>query len=138
MFTGSPPSASVLVRTFILSICQNFIWLSSPTAKKCFFVVSNCTMPADFFLNPEYVLFIAPSLSFHSTKYGSPSLLVPHENNLRFNAFGRGSAAIHTSVNEVKYKIKLIYLPASISTVEHCGAPLSRSIIINPRSHQVI
>ena len=83
ILTRSPPSASVLVRMLTLSMSQNFIWLSSPTAKKRFWVVSNWTTPADFFLNPEYVLFIAPSLSFHSTRKESPSLLDPQENNLK-------------------------------------------------------
>lgn len=80
--TCSPPSASVLVRGLTLSMSQNMICPSSPAAKKRFWVVSNCMTPLDFFLNPLYVLLMAPSLSFHSTRNDSPSLLVPQENNL--------------------------------------------------------
>lgn len=67
----------------VLSISQNFIWNSSPAAKKRFLVVSNCTTPNERFLKPENVLLIAPSLSFHSTRWDSPSLLVPQEKSLK-------------------------------------------------------
>ncbi len=80
--TSKEPSASMVVSRLVLSISQNLIRNSSPAAKKRFRVVSNCTTPVDRLRKPEYVRLIAPSLSFHSTRYDSPSLLVPHENSL--------------------------------------------------------
>lgn len=62
---------------------QNLIVNSSPAARNLFLVVSNCTIPTAHFPSPTYVRLTAPSLSFHSTRYESPSLLVPHENSLQ-------------------------------------------------------
>jgi hypothetical protein len=81
--TGSPPSQSVVVSILVLSMSQNLTRNSSPAAKKRFLVVSNWTTPSDRFLNPLNVLLIAPSVSFHSTKWESPSLLVPQEKSLK-------------------------------------------------------
>ena len=83
ILTGRPPSASVLVRTLIMFTSQNLIWLSTPTAKYRLFALSNCTMPAELVLNPEKVLFTTPSFSSHSARKQSPSVVVPHENNLK-------------------------------------------------------
>ena len=127
--TGSPPSASVLIRTFVLSISQNFIWLSSPTAKKWFLVVSNCAMPLDFFLNPLYVLFIAPSLSFHSTRKESPSLLVPQENNLKFKRISCNF--VHRHMNKELWKRNFFF---PLNKIKRSFKPCESSFYLFPSS----
>ena len=148
--TCSPPSASVLVRGLTLSISQNFIWLSSPAAKKRFWVVSNCTTPFDFFLNPLYVLLMAPSLSFHSTRKDSPFLLVPQENSLEkcgkierhVNYIVSEKIPITTGCQTYENIFLRLFpnsnLPTSISTVKHCGTAVTWSIIVNSGTHIII
>ena len=149
ILTGSPPSQSVVVSTLLLSISQNLTRNSSPAAKKRFLVVSNWTTPSERFLKPLYVLLIAPSVSFHSTKCESPSLLVPQENSLHekirkwtdemSETKNESSYIICYSSADIKLYINTFYVsPCTISTVSHGSTPMSRSIIVNSWAQAII
>lgn len=134
----------------LLSISQNLTRNSSPAAKKRFLVVSNWTTPSERFLKPLYVLLIAPSVSFHSTKCESPSLLVPHENSLQEKNHKwtdemseteneSRSYIICYSSADIKLCINTCYVsPCPISTVCHGSTPMSRSIIVNSWAQAII
>jgi len=135
---------------------QNLIWNSSPAAKNLFLVVSNCTTPKERFLKPEYVRLIVPSLSFHSTRYDSPSLLVPQEKSLikntkdyildrehslwqsKYRKLEKSKTQIHIKNTRQTKCHSMLILPCPISTVSHCSAPEPRSIIVYPRSRMII
>lgn len=132
----------------LLSISQNLTRNSSPAAKKRFLVVSNWTTPSERFLKPLYVLLIAPSVSFHSTKCESPSLLVPQENSLR-EKNRKWTDEMSETENESSYIIcyssaDKLYInncyvsPCPISTVSHGSTPMSRSIIVNSWAQAII
>lgn len=138
ILTGRPPSASLLVKSWVLSISQNLTEKSSPAAKNLFFVVSNCTTPNDRFLKPWYVLFTAPSLSFHSTMWDSPSLLVPQEKSLNEKTTSLIYPVTRSQCINHYHHFAQYILPCSISTVGHGCAPTARGIIVNSRSQIVI
>jgi hypothetical protein len=112
--------------------------------------VSNWTTPSERFLKPLYVLLIAPSVSFHSTKCESPSLLVPHENSLQ-EKIRKWTDEMSETKNEsrsyiicyssadIKLYINTCYVsPCTISTVSHGSTPMSRSIIVNSWAQAII
>jgi hypothetical protein len=108
ILTGRPPSASVLVRTLIMSTSQNLIWLSTPTAKYRLFAVSNCTMPAYLVLNPEFQ-HSSHVLSTVSTHKPQPddSASTHHQENKCFSHLKYQTNACPFRVNYVNGKANL-------------------------------